>query len=66
MTKFEELYDKIINESYGNILSKLPFDNHDTYKIVDEIVQSNLLTLVPESLIEVIMNNLIKMIFSSF
>lgn len=60
MTKFEELYDKIINESYGNILSKLPFDGYDTSKIIDEIVKSNLLTPVPESLVEVIMNNLIK------
>ena len=29
-------------------------------KIIDEIVKSNLLTPVPESLVEVIMNNLIK------
>lgn len=60
MTKFEELFNKIINESYGSILSKLPFDGYDTSKIIDEIVKSNLLTPVPESLVEVIMNNLIK------
>ena len=61
MAKFNELYDKIIEESYGNILKKFPFDKeYDTSKIIDEIIQSNLLTPVPDELINKIMENLFK------
>ena len=61
MAKFNELYDKIIEEFYGNILKKFPFDKeYDTSKIIDEIIQSNLLTPVPDELINKIMENLFK------
>ena len=54
-------YNKIIEESYGNILKKFPFDKeYDTSKIIDEIIQSNLLTPVPDELINKIMENLFK------
>lgn len=61
MTEFEKLYNKIIDESYGNILKKFPInEDYDTSKIIDEIVQSNLLTPVPDALINEIMKNLFK------
>lgn len=61
MTEFEKIYNKIIEESYGNILKKFPFDKeYDTSKIIDEIIQSNLLTPVPDELINKIMENLFK------
>lgn len=61
MNEFEKLYNKIIEESYGNILKKFPInEDYDTFKIIDEIVQSNLLTPVPDALINEIMKNLFK------
>lgn len=61
MTEFEKIYNKIIDESYGNILKKFPInEDYDTSKIIDEIVQSNLLTPVPNVLINEIMKNLFK------
>ncbi len=61
MTEFEKIYNKIIEESYGNILKKFPFnEDYDTLKIVEEIIQSNLLTPVPDTLINEIMKNLFK------
>lgn len=61
MTEFEKVYNKIIEESYGNILKKFPVnEDYDTSKIVEEIVQSNLLTPVPDTLINEIMKNLFK------